>query len=150
MILSSFVLIIIFLPLRVIMRLCPHRQITATAEYIEVVNMSKGGRPKKEIDFVEFNKLIDLQCTGEEIAGFFNVDYDTLNARVKEEYECSFSDYYKKFNGRGKISLRRLQWKRAEAGSDTMLVWLGKQVLGQTDKQDIEFKEKPTLIRDDI
>ena len=31
-----------------------------------------------------------------------------------------------------------MQWKAAEAGSHTMLVWLGKQVLGQTDKQEVE------------
>lgn len=42
-------------------------------------------------------------------------------------------------NGRkeGKMSLRRLQWKSAQAGDRTMLVWLGKQYLGQTDKQNV-------------
>jgi len=38
----------------------------------------------------------------------------------------------------GKASLRRTQWKAATGGNSTMMVWLGKNVLGQTDKQEIE------------
>lgn len=34
----------------------------------------------------------------------------------------------------GKASLRRMQWKSAEDGNTTMLIWLGKNILGQTDK----------------
>lgn len=37
----------------------------------------------------------------------------------------------------GKRSLRRMQWKSAKGGNATMQIWLGKQLLGQTDKQDI-------------
>ena len=32
------------------------------------------------------------------------------------------------------MSLRRQQFKSAEAGNVTMQIWLGKQYLGQTDK----------------
>lgn len=31
-----------------------------------------------------------------------------------------------------------MQWQRAKAGSDTMQIWLGKQLLGQRDKQAVE------------
>ena len=69
---------------------------------------NKGGRPRIEIDFEpggEVEKLCALQCTGEEIAAFVGVNYDTLNSRVKElvahtddEGEETlyggFSDYY--------------------------------------------------------
>ena len=34
----------------------------------------------------------------------------------------------------GRAKLRRLQWQSAIAGSDTMLIWLGKNGLGQRDK----------------
>ena len=96
------------------------------------------GRPKKEIDYEQLDKLCKLQCTGEECASFFGIDYDTLNARIKEQYDCNFSDYYKKNSGEGKISLRRMQWKTAEGGNPTMQIWLGKQYLGQSDKQEVE------------
>jgi hypothetical protein len=34
----------------------------------------------------------------------------------------------------GKMSLKRKQWEVAMGGNVTMLIWLGKQNLGQTDK----------------
>ncbi len=35
------------------------------------------------------------------------------------------------------MSLRRKQWRAAEEGNTTMLVWLGKQYLGQKDKSEM-------------
>ena len=49
----------------------------------------------------------------------------------------NFEALYKKHQGEGKASLRRAQWKAAQDGNPTMLVWLGKQMLGQRDKQEI-------------
>lgn len=95
-----------------------------------------GGRPKIEIDFETVEKLCQMQCTGEEIASFLNVDYDTLEKRIKTNYHLSFSEYIKKNSENGKCSLRRQQWKLAMADDRTMLIWLGKQYLGQTDKLD--------------
>lgn len=40
----------------------------------------KTGRPKIEIDFAEVDKLCQIQCTGEEIASFFGISYDTLES----------------------------------------------------------------------
>lgn len=100
-----------------------------------------GGRPKIELteeQWETINSLCTIHCTGEEIAGVLEIDYDTLNARIKDKYTIGFSDYYKRHQGAGKASLRRMQWKAAEEGNTTMLVWLGKNVLDQTDKQHIE------------
>lgn len=38
----------------------------------------------------------------------------------------------------GRASLRRMQFKNAQAGNVTMQIWLGKQYLGQKDKQEVE------------
>jgi hypothetical protein len=38
----------------------------------------------------------------------------------------------------GKASLRRMQFKAAEDGNVTMLIWLGKQFLGQKDQRHID------------
>jgi len=93
-------------------------------------------RPKKEIDFKIVKNLCGIQCTGEEIAGTLEIDYDTLSRRIKSEYGMGFAEYYKKESAVGKISLRRLQWKAANGGNVSMLIWLGKQYLDQTDKQE--------------
>jgi len=47
----------------------------------------------------------------------------------------SFVQYYKKNRTAGTLSLRRAQFKTAtETNNPTMLVWLGKQNLGQRDQ----------------
>ena len=101
--------------------------------------MSKGGRPKKQIDYELVDKLCEIQCTGEEIAAVLDIDYDTLNAGIKRDKGVGFSEYFAQKRSLGKKSLRRRQWQSAvEEGNVTMMIWLGKQYLGQSDKQDVE------------
>lgn len=98
---------------------------------MEKKTSSKRGRPKKKIDYELVEKLAYIQCTQEEIATILGVSTKTLQ-RDKE-----FCRIYKSGMENGKMSLRRLQWKGAEEGNNTMLIWLGKQYLGQTDKQEL-------------
>jgi AraC-like DNA-binding protein len=94
-------------------------------------------RPKINIDWSTVEKLCLIQCTGEEIASVLGCSYDTLERRCKEEYEESFAEYIKRESSGGKASLRRAQWKKAiDDGNATMQIWLGKQYLGQRDKQE--------------
>lgn len=95
--------------------------------------MAKLGRPKKNIDVQQFEKLCGLQCTKEEIASFFNCSEDTIENFCKKQYKETFSAVFNKKRGLGKISLRRSQWKLAEK-SPAMAIFLGKQYLNQTDK----------------
>lgn len=97
-------------------------------------------RPKKNIDQREFEKLCGLQCTMEEICDFFNVCDETLTRWCKETYGMSFSEVFSIKRQRGKVSLRRSQFKLAEK-NPTMAIWLGKQYLGQRDEQYIETKQ---------
>lgn len=98
--------------------------------------------PIKQIDYNTVDKLCAIQCTGEEIACILEVDYDTLNTRIKEDKGMSFSDYFEQKRQGGKASLRRLQFKKAESGDSTMLIWLGKQYLKQKDKSEQELTDK--------
>lgn len=100
------------------------------------VSIKKMGRKYKEIDKKQFENLCALQCTLEEISGFFEVDEDTLNAWCKREYNCTFSDAFKQKREKGKISLRRYQFQQAEK-NPTMAIWLGKNYLDQTDETKI-------------
>jgi hypothetical protein len=103
----------------------------------------EGGRPAFELSDTDFDKLINMiriQCTQEEICGIFGVTDKTLNVALNKRSEPGFSELYKKHQDEGKASLRRAQWKAAQDGNPTMLVWLGKQNLGQRDKQEIEHK----------
>jgi hypothetical protein len=99
----------------------------------------KGGRPRIEVDWKVIDGLLKIQCTGEEIASFIDVDYDTINRRCKEAKKMGFADYSKQKRFGGKPSLRRAQWKLAiEGNNPTMLIWLGKQMLDQRDKADVD------------
>jgi hypothetical protein len=99
-----------------------------------------GGRPKgstklqpDESTIETITALARIQCVQKEAAPVLKVTEKTFN---------SFLQYNKKAleawgNGReeGKASLRRTQWLTMER-SVPMQIWLGKQYLGQTDKQE--------------
>lgn len=85
------------------------------------------GRPRKEIDLELCEKLANIQCTMAEIAEIVGVHESTLSRNEE------FRKIYKRARERGKASLRRLQWKAAERGKVAILIWLGKQYLGQRD-----------------
>ena len=94
---------------------------------------AKRGRPPKELDKKQFEKLCALQATLEEIAGFFDCDENTVNAWCNRVYNADFSVVFKSKSAQGKLSLRRTQFKLAEK-SAAMAIFLGKNMLGQTDK----------------
>lgn len=95
------------------------------------------GRPQKKIDQTQFEKLCGLQCTKEEIAGWFDCSEDTIENWCHRTYDESFSAVFSKKREAGKISLRRSQWRLAEK-SAAMAIFLGKNYLGQSDHVVIE------------
>jgi len=96
-------------------------------------------RPRKVIDWETADKLCAIQCTGDEIAAFLGIHYETLNTACTRDHGMSFPDYFAQKATTGKISLRRAQFQAAtEDRNPTMMIWLGKQMLGQNDKQTIE------------
>ena len=99
-------------------------------------------RPQKEINTKQFEKLCGLQCTKEEICGFFDVTDKTLERWCKRTYKKGFSEVFAQKRGSGKISLRRNQFQLAEKNA-SMAIWLGKQYLGQREP-DAKTDSKPT------
>lgn len=95
-------------------------------------------RPTTPIDWEQVDRMCEIHCTGEEQASILGVDYDTLNAACKREHNKSFSEYFRQKASSGKMSLRRKQYTSAMDGNTTMLVWLGKNWLGQTDQPEAE------------
>ena len=95
---------------------------------------SKTGRPREEINWEFFEFACRIMATQKEICEHLQISDSTLSRRVKEQYGHTFEDAYKKLSAHGKISLRRAQMALAKKGNPTMLIWLGKQYLGQTDK----------------
>ncbi len=90
-----------------------------------------------KIDKKLFETLCGLQCTLLEIASACGYDRKTIEAWCKREYGRPFKEVFAEKRGRGKISLRRLQWQHAEK-SPAMAIFLGKNYLGQSDSQSVE------------
>ena len=111
-----------------------HPSLSAFRDYGDWMSeKNRPGRPYAEIDWDQFDRLCEIQCTGEEIASVLGIDYDTLNAACKREHGEGFSDCFEKRSGVGRASLRRRQHEVAMDGNPTMLIWLGKQRLDQKD-----------------
>lgn len=94
------------------------------------------GRPRKEIDKTNFEKLCGLFCTLDEIAGFFDCSEDTIERWCKREYKQSFAEISAKKRGLGKISLRRAGLELAKKNAAVHIFYC-KNYLGMTDKQEI-------------
>jgi AraC-like DNA-binding protein len=87
---------------------------------------SVGGRPRKEIDPQLLERLAACGCTLYEIASVLGCNRRTLERRFADAIEAG--------RLRGRSSLRHKQFQLAMRGDKTMLIWLGKQYLGQTEK----------------
>ena len=98
------------------------------------------------IDWEQVDQMCKIQCTGEEIASVLDINYETLERACKREKNVKFVDYIAQKKLGGKASLRRNQWKLAQDGNATMLIWLGKNVLNQKDKQEITGKDGTPFI----
>jgi len=101
---------------------------------------NKGGRPKIEFtpdQIRQVFKLAKLHCTFEEIGEVMGISVDTVRARIRDE-GTEFSQAYIKGRGMGKLSLRRAQFRYALKGSHSLLIFLGKNLLGQKDKFDVD------------
>ena len=93
-------------------------------------------RPKKyNIDTHQVEQLAGFGCSNTEMASFFGCDESLIRK--------SYSESIAKGRDNGKIRLRQYQWASAKKGNVAMLIWLGKQILGQSDKQDITVSELP-------
>lgn len=83
-------------------------------------------RPKAQIDENEVALLAYEGASNRDIAALLGVDHQTIANR--------FSPLLGKKRAERRLALRQMQWAKAEAGDSTMLIWLGKNELDQTDR----------------
>lgn len=106
-------------------------------------------RPKKKnplpptrklvtIDWKEVDKSLEAGCSGTEVAASLGCSPETLYERCVLEKGSLFSAYLQQKRQKGDSNLRNWQHELAAKKDKTMLVWLGKQRLNQTEKHNIE------------
>ena len=103
------------------------------------------GRPKAVIDLGAVEGAASIGCTTDEIAAVLGVSHSTFCAR--KAAEPAIAEAVERGQSKGRATLRRLQWQGAQGGNATMLIWLGKQMLGQKDRieQDLNVDGAPIV-----
>jgi hypothetical protein len=84
------------------------------------------GRNKTVIPEQQVRELARLHCTNQEMADFFDVKLQT--------FMDNFRDIITKGRLETKQRLRKAQLDLAMKGDRTMLIWLGKNILGQMEQ----------------
>lgn len=90
---------------------------------------------KANIDKDMFENMCGIFCTQDEICQVFGIDIKTLCRWVKRTYKQPYDVVLHTYAGKGKISLRRSQFKLAQ-NNPQLAMWLGKQYLGQYEPRD--------------
>lgn len=96
------------------------------------------GRPEADIDWAKVDDLLVAGCMGTEIAAYLGLNPQTLYRRCEDLYKINFSEYLQEKRAKGDTLLHAAQFDEAvRKRNTTMLVWLGKNRLDQSDKKEI-------------
>lgn len=85
------------------------------------------GRPRLQLDEALMERLAMIHCNNTEIAAAVGCSTDTLDR--------NYAELIAKGREKGRTTLRRMQFEAAQKGNVVMLIWLGKQILGQKEPQ---------------
>jgi sulfur transfer protein SufE len=85
-------------------------------------------RPLKQVDTEKLKQLAAIGLSSAEMAAVLDCSIDTLERRYRKAMETG--------RQMRNASLKRKQYEKAMSGNATMLIWLGKQYLGQRDKME--------------
>jgi hypothetical protein len=115
--------------------------------------MARTGRPRKEIDWLLLESLMTRNaglnyCAERQVMRWQEeVNFKTMKAarevierRIQERFRMTFTEFKDQKIEPMRLSLFDKQYDMAMKGNVSLLIWLGKQMLGQSDKQDSTIK----------
>lgn len=92
----------------------------------------------KDIDPREVQNYASLGCPNTEIAIMVGTSENTIRRR--------FGEVVDKGRAKRRATIRGWQYEAAKKGNVAMLIWLGKQELGQSDKQENTHDGEMTIV----
>lgn len=100
---------------------------------------SKGvpGRAKAQINWAKVDTYLKAQCDGASIAGMLGVHPDTLYRACTRDKKMTFAAYSQQKRTEGRELLRASMYLDAINGNVTMKIFLSKQYLGFSDRNDL-------------
>ena len=120
-----------------------------------VKKRAAGGGRKTALDLKDRAILAQVELFGslgspqQEMADYFGVCRQTIGAYMADE-EGLFFNVYKKAESKLKNNLRRSQINKALKGDNTMLVWLGKNLLDQEDKARVINEDAASITEEEL
>ena len=97
-------------------------------------------KPLLDIDPEQVQKLAKYGCSNVTIADFFGCSEGTIRTRFYESLAKGRADR--------KITLHQRQYEAADHGNIAMLIWLGKQDLGQSEKIETKNESRSVVVPD--
>lgn len=94
------------------------------------------------IDWNLVGVMLEADCSGVQIAGKLGIHENTLYIRCKKDLKMDFVAFRTQKQASGEALLKTKQFKIAMEGDKAMLIWLGKQRLGQKDRHDHTSNDK--------
>lgn len=96
--------------------------------------MGKRGPQPKELDWVRLDQYLELGAGLLDCTEFLQCSDDKIQKDIRKKFDLTFTQYRQKKLSKMRVKLLQKQFEVAMGGNVSMLIWLGKQVLGQTDK----------------
>ncbi len=87
-----------------------------------------------KIDWSIVDEWLEAGSDGTSVAEALGIHPDTLYKHCRVDKETDFSAYRAQKRAVGMNSLRVKRYRAAIEGNTTMMIWLSKQMLGETDK----------------
>lgn len=121
---------------------------------IDVLGLSEAER--KELSPVYVAPVVDpvmvqawaqADCTVQEICGMLGVSADWFDDYRRDNPEVELA--LTRGRATARYSLRNAQMREALAGSPQLLIWLGKQMLGQSDKVQVKSESTVSVVLED-
>jgi hypothetical protein len=114
----------------------------------------KNGRPPKLLEKMKFDgwDILDAEIvwgTKDYCCEKLNIGGSALDRKIQDKFHCTFEEYKEKKRGLIYRNLFKKQYEVAMTGNVSMLIWLGKQYLNQSEKSQVlepgPKKEAPKL-----
>lgn len=92
------------------------------------------GRPKKELDWRLIDSILQYGASLVDCSDICEMSEDSVQNKIKAKYGVTFSEYRDRKKSKMRMKLRQKQFDLALKGNVPLLIWLGKQELGQSDR----------------
>jgi len=103
------------------------------------------GPPRKPFDWSKLDAILQYGAKLTDAADIMDVHPDTLSKKIKATHKMSYPEYRDKKMSKVRVGLAQKQVEVAMAGNVSMLIWLGKNWLGQSDTPPLKDEEQNEL-----